>query len=69
VSDLIKVAFDASLTLDSIDPKVFKGAWDHVPDGFYLSFVMERLLSSRKLVGKVYLSFGGGKTALTLSDD
>lgn len=60
MSDLTKVAFDASLTLDSIDHKVFKGAWDHVPDGLYLSFVMERLLSSRKLVGKVYLSVCGG---------
>lgn len=51
--ELLRASFFGFSTPRDIDPKVFKGAWDHVPDGFYLSFVMERLLSSRKLVGKM----------------
>lgn len=51
--ELLRASFFGFTISRDIDHKVFKGAWDHVPDGLYLSFVMERLLSSRKLVGKM----------------
>ncbi|KAL4067587.1 hypothetical protein J3A83DRAFT_4252916 [Scleroderma citrinum] len=51
--ELLRASFFGFTTMQDIDQKTFKGAWDHVPDRPYLSFIMERLLSSRILVGKM----------------